>query len=211
MFQSENVFLVRTQDSVQNPYRIETEWMAQEPKKVGTARAVADEQRQSFGSELRSLRQAKGMGLRQFARALSVSPSHVCNLECGRDVQASEDLLCRMAEVLEIPPTQFLAKAGKLPPDTMLCLLGTPGYSTDLVHDARHESGRCPDVLSAGRGGAENLTGAASVMFLAVASPADRGGCVSGWRRLGVSAGRRPACSDAVWDGGPGWLVEKSK
>jgi transcriptional regulator with XRE-family HTH domain len=89
-------------------------------------RTVVNEQRQQFGAELRSLRQAKGMGLRQFARELPASPSHLCNIEYGLGAQASVELLCRMAEVLEIPAIHLLAKAGKLPPSTMLAFWDHP-------------------------------------------------------------------------------------
>ncbi len=82
-------------------------------------RALADEQRQQFGSEIRLCRQAKGMGLRQFARAIPTSPSYVCMIENGRGSQPSAELLCRMAEVLEIPPTRLFVALGKLPPDML--------------------------------------------------------------------------------------------
>jgi transcriptional regulator with XRE-family HTH domain len=89
-------------------------------------RTVADEHWQQFGAELRSLRQAKGMGLREFARELPTSPSHICHLESGRGAKPSVELIYRMAEVLEIPPNHLLAKAGKLPPGIMLAFWGHP-------------------------------------------------------------------------------------
>jgi transcriptional regulator with XRE-family HTH domain len=93
--------------------------MAESSRKEGLMRTVADEHWQAFGAELRSLRQAKGMGLREFARELPTSPSHICHLEYGHGAKPSVELLCRMAEVLEIPATHLLAKAGKLLPATM--------------------------------------------------------------------------------------------
>jgi transcriptional regulator with XRE-family HTH domain len=88
--------------------------------------SVADEHRRNLGKELRSLRQAKGMGLRQFARALPASPSHICNIESGPAAQPSVKLLCRMAEVLEVPSIRFLANVGKLPPATMMAFWQHP-------------------------------------------------------------------------------------
>jgi transcriptional regulator with XRE-family HTH domain len=105
---------------------------AQLPRKAGLMRAVADEHRQQFGAELKSLRQAKGLGLRQFAREIPVSPSHVCSLESGRGAQPSIALICRMAEVLEIPAIHLLAKAGKLPPPTMLAFWDHPAIPAIL-------------------------------------------------------------------------------
>jgi transcriptional regulator with XRE-family HTH domain len=89
-------------------------------------RTVANEHWQQFGAELRSLRQAKGMGLRQFARTVPVSPSYVCHLESGRGAQPSIELLCRMADVLEIPAIRLLTRVGKLPPSTMLAFWAHP-------------------------------------------------------------------------------------
>jgi transcriptional regulator with XRE-family HTH domain len=82
-------------------------------------RFVAVEHWQKFGIELRSLRQAKGMGLRQFARAIPLTSGYQCNLEYGLVAPPSVPVIYRMAEVLDIPLTHLLAKAGKLPPATM--------------------------------------------------------------------------------------------
>ena len=82
-------------------------------------RSVAVEHWQQFGVELRSLRQAKGMGLRQFARAIPVTSGYACNLEYGLVAPPSVPVIYRMAEVLEVPANHLLVKAGKLPSATM--------------------------------------------------------------------------------------------
>jgi transcriptional regulator with XRE-family HTH domain len=82
-------------------------------------RSVAVEHWQKFGAELRSLRQAKGMGLRQFARAIPLTSGYTCNLEYGLVAPPSVPVIYQMAEVLKIPATHLLVKAGKLPPATM--------------------------------------------------------------------------------------------
>jgi transcriptional regulator with XRE-family HTH domain len=89
-------------------------------------RSVAVEHWQKFGTELRSLRQAKGMGLRQFAREIPLTSGYQCNLEYGLVAPPSVSVIYRMAEVLEIPATHLLAKAGKLPPSTMLAFWDHP-------------------------------------------------------------------------------------
>jgi transcriptional regulator with XRE-family HTH domain len=100
-------------------YRIEYRIMAESPRKVGLMRSVASEHWQQFGAELRSLREAKGFGLRQFAREIPLTSGYECNLEYGLVAPPSVQVIYRMAEVLEIPANHLLAKAGKLPPATM--------------------------------------------------------------------------------------------
>jgi transcriptional regulator with XRE-family HTH domain len=87
---------------------------------------MASEHWQTFGTELRSLRQAKGMGLRQFAREIPLTSGYQCNLEFGLVAPPSVSVISRMAEVLEIPANHLLAKAGKLPPATMLAFWEHP-------------------------------------------------------------------------------------
>jgi transcriptional regulator with XRE-family HTH domain len=89
-------------------------------------RSVAVEHWEKFGVELRSLRQMKGMGLRQFAREIPLTSGYACNLEYGLVAPPSVHVICRMAEVLEIPANHLLAKAGKLPQATMLAFWEHP-------------------------------------------------------------------------------------
>ena len=89
-------------------------------------RSIAVEHWQKFGAELRSLRQAKGMGLRQFARAIPLTSGYACNLEYGLVAPPSVSVIYRMEEVLEVPVNHLLVKAGKLPPATMLAFWEHP-------------------------------------------------------------------------------------
>ena len=93
--------------------------MAESPRKVELMRSVDPEHWQKFGADLRSLREAKGFGLRQFAREIPLTSGYECNLEYGLIAPPSVKVLCRMAEVLEVPKHYLLARAGKLPPSTM--------------------------------------------------------------------------------------------
>jgi transcriptional regulator with XRE-family HTH domain len=88
--------------------------------------SVAVEHWEKFGAEIRSLREAKGFGLRQFARAIPLTSGYECNLEYGLVAPPSVQVIYRMAEVLEIPANHLLAKAGKLPPATMLAFWEHP-------------------------------------------------------------------------------------
>jgi transcriptional regulator with XRE-family HTH domain len=100
--------------------------MDQSPRKVGLMRSIAFEHWKKFGAELRSLRQAKGMGLRQFAREIPLTSGYECNLEYGLVAPPSVPVIYRMAEVLDIPANQLLARAGKLPRSTMLAFWDHP-------------------------------------------------------------------------------------
>ena len=83
-------------------YRIGYSIMAQSPRKVGLMRSVASEHWQTFGAELRSLRETKGFGLRQCARAIPLTSGYECNLEYGLVAPPSVQVIYRMAEVLEM-------------------------------------------------------------------------------------------------------------
>jgi transcriptional regulator with XRE-family HTH domain len=100
--------------------------MAKSPRKAGLMRSVDVEHWQKFGAELRLLRKAKGFGLRQFAREIPLTSGYECNLEYGLIAPPSVQVIYRMAEVLEIPANHLLAKAGKLPPATMLAFWEHP-------------------------------------------------------------------------------------
>jgi transcriptional regulator with XRE-family HTH domain len=89
-------------------------------------RSVAVEYWEKFGAEIRSLREAKGLGLRQFAREIPLTSGYECNLEYGLVAPPSVQVIYRMAEVLEIPANHLLAKAGKLPRATMLAFWEHP-------------------------------------------------------------------------------------
>lgn len=79
-------------------------------------RTITIEQRQRFGTEIRSLREAKGLGLRQFARAIPIAPSYQSFIESGAVPPPSDAVLGRMAEVLGVPEHALFVYAGRLPP-----------------------------------------------------------------------------------------------
>lgn len=51
---------------------------------------------------LRALRTRSGWGVGKFASAVSTTHSHISNIEAGRR-QASDELIVRMARVLDVP------------------------------------------------------------------------------------------------------------
>jgi HTH-type transcriptional regulator, competence development regulator len=79
-------------------------------------RTIAVEQRQQFGTAIRSLREAKGLGLRQFARAIPIAPSYQSFIESGAVPPPSDAVLVRMAELLDVSEQALFIRAGRLPP-----------------------------------------------------------------------------------------------
>lgn len=68
-----------------------------------------------FGYWLQSLRKAQGKTQREVADAAKINFTYLSKLEHGKDPAPSEDLIERLAVVLEIPAEQLLAAAGKIP------------------------------------------------------------------------------------------------
>jgi transcriptional regulator with XRE-family HTH domain len=67
----------------------------------------------SLGEQLRAARVAKGLGLRELARAIEKAPSYVSDIEYDRRVP-SEAVLRSVCEALDLDPDRMLALAGRL-------------------------------------------------------------------------------------------------
>jgi transcriptional regulator with XRE-family HTH domain len=128
-------------------YRIMHSIMAESPSKPGLMRSVASEHWQTCGAELRSLRKAKGLGLRQFAREIPLTSGYACNLEYGLVAPPSVPVIYRMAGVLDIPANHLLAIAGKLQPSTMLAFWDHPAIPpilSTIPGMSLEDGGFCP-------------------------------------------------------------------
>jgi transcriptional regulator with XRE-family HTH domain len=79
-----------------------------------------------FGRYLREQRIAHGFTLRGLARDIPVVHSYLGNVEQGIVRPPSVRIIVRVAELLEVPPTPLLAKAGKLHPSTLHALWTHP-------------------------------------------------------------------------------------
>jgi transcriptional regulator with XRE-family HTH domain len=67
-----------------------------------------------FGEYLRATRQAKHLGVRVFAQRVGLAAGHLSNVENGRVTPPAEAVLIRMAEVLDVPASHLLARAGRM-------------------------------------------------------------------------------------------------
>ena len=89
-------------------------------------RTLTAEQSGGFGDEVRRLRVAHGWSLRAFARELAIAPSYQSMIESGQVPPPSDAVICRIAELLDVPQNTLLAKAGRLSPATLLAFWQHP-------------------------------------------------------------------------------------
>ena len=78
----------------------------------------------SLGETIREARLAR-FKLREFARLLDVSPTHLSDVEFGRRIP-SEELLTLIAEHLELDLDRLMAAAGRVPEDARRYIANNP-------------------------------------------------------------------------------------
>jgi transcriptional regulator with XRE-family HTH domain len=88
---------------------------------------MADEM--SLGEFIRRTRLERGMRLRELARRLDVTPSYVSDIENDRRTP-SEDVLRRIADVLDLDLDELLARSGRIGSDAERYLRRTPTATT---------------------------------------------------------------------------------
>lgn len=71
----------------------------------------------SFGDQVRSLREVKGIGLRRFAERVGMSATYLSKIERGEFLPPSQAKVRAIAVALGQDVDEFLALAGRLPPD----------------------------------------------------------------------------------------------
>lgn len=79
---------------------------------------------QTLGERVRAARAARQITLRSFASRLSISPSHLSNIEHDRVVPEPE-VIRRIALSLEEDEHELFALAGRLMPDAVRTLVAT--------------------------------------------------------------------------------------
>jgi transcriptional regulator with XRE-family HTH domain len=68
----------------------------------------------AFGDYLRRARLAKRLGLRACAEQVGLAPGHLSNIENGRVGAPADEVLVKLAEVLELPLGTLRCRAGRL-------------------------------------------------------------------------------------------------
>jgi transcriptional regulator with XRE-family HTH domain len=69
----------------------------------------------SFGEELRSLRELKGVSLRGLARKCEMSPAYLSRIENGKQGSPSASTIARLAAELGLDGDLMAIEAGKIP------------------------------------------------------------------------------------------------
>ena len=64
-------------------------------------------QAKKLGQLIARVRERRGIGLRELARLVEVSPTWMTQLEAGRYLDTSPERLARIAEILDIDPARF--------------------------------------------------------------------------------------------------------
>lgn len=71
----------------------------------------------SFGQTLREMREAQGMGLREFADRLGISPAYLSRIERGKERPPKPDTIKRMATLLGGDPDLLFRLSESTDPD----------------------------------------------------------------------------------------------
>lgn len=75
--------------------------------------------RNRFGRTIRHLREKEGIGLRQMAAAIGISPTYLSQVELGGLPPPTEAKVEAIARVLKQEPDELVALAGRIPSDLL--------------------------------------------------------------------------------------------
>lgn len=73
--------------------------------------------KETFGERVRRKRQAKQITLRKFAALIDVSPTYISQIENNRFSPPTEEIICKIAQVLEEDKDELLALVNKVHSD----------------------------------------------------------------------------------------------
>ena len=89
----------------------------------------------AFGIRLRSLRQAKQLGLRALAARLGISYTYLSHIENGRRIPKAA-LVEKLARELGADSEELLLLAGRFPQDVKVILSQYPSESVNVLRHA---------------------------------------------------------------------------
>jgi HTH-type transcriptional regulator, competence development regulator len=90
----------------------------------------------TFGEILRNLRFKAGMGLRELAASVQISPGYLSDIEQGNVGPPKTKVILALARALNIDKSVLLSSAGKLDPDLSSYITEKPG-AADFLRMAR--------------------------------------------------------------------------
>jgi transcriptional regulator with XRE-family HTH domain len=86
----------------------------------------------TFGEHIRQWREERGLGLRQFAKAVGVSPTFLSKMERGLGALPGEETIRNMAKILGKDADELLAMADKVAADVQAIIIKEPAYARFL-------------------------------------------------------------------------------
>ncbi|MFO0388542.1 MAG: helix-turn-helix domain-containing protein [Alphaproteobacteria bacterium] len=89
--------------------------------------------KKSFGDIIKDLREDKGYSQRQFALALDITPTYMSKIERGEFPPPSEDVIKKMAQLLEHNSDDLLAYADKVDSELLAIIQQSPQKYAGLL------------------------------------------------------------------------------
>jgi transcriptional regulator with XRE-family HTH domain len=83
----------------------------------------------TFGEHIRTWREERGVGLRQFAKAVGVSPTFISKMERGTGPLPGKATIRKMAVFFGKDPDELLAMADKVASDVLAIIIKEPAYA----------------------------------------------------------------------------------
>jgi DNA-binding XRE family transcriptional regulator len=93
--------------------------------------------RMSFGALVRREREAKGIGLREMAKKIGVSPTYLSKIERGDFAPPVEGKVRKIAEIIGHDPDELLALAGRVASDLTDIIRQHPRKMADFLRAAK--------------------------------------------------------------------------
>jgi HTH-type transcriptional regulator, competence development regulator len=87
----------------------------------------------SFGTLVRRERLAKGLGLRQMAGMIGVSPTYLSKIERNEFLPPAEDKVKAIAEIIDCDPDELLGLAGRVASDVIEIIKRQPREMATLI------------------------------------------------------------------------------
>jgi transcriptional regulator with XRE-family HTH domain len=95
-----------------------------------------------FGDYLRGLRETRAaqdaaFGLRRIAEAVGMAPGYLSRIERNELPPPSDDVLRKLADVLDEPPEVLFAMAGRVAPELQAIILRRPKAFAELLRELK--------------------------------------------------------------------------
>ena len=93
--------------------------------------------RMMFGRLVRRERMVRGIGLREMAKKVEVSPTYLSQIERGEFKPPTEDKVRKIAEIIGHDPDELLALAGRVASDLTEIIRRRPREMADFLRAAK--------------------------------------------------------------------------